>query len=80
MRDRAAFAPFFQGRFGCVGKNLALMEIRAVTAALLSRFDMRFANEEGRKGEGKGEVEVELGDQFTMTVGRLELVFTERGG
>lgn len=82
MRDRQAFAPFFQGRFGCVGKNLALMEIRAVTAALLSRFDMRFANEERRsdvrKGEGE-ELEVELGDQFTMTVGKLELVFTERG-
>lgn len=81
VRDRAAFAPFFQGRFGCVGRNLALMEIRAVTAALLGRFDLRFADEERRRGVGKElDVEVELGDQFTMTVGRLELIFTERGG
>lgn len=74
VHDKAAFAPFFQGRFGCVGKNLALMEIRAVTAALLSRYDLEFAPGTGR-GEG---VERDMGDQFTATPGRLELVFSER--
>lgn len=74
VRDKGAFAPFFQGRFGCVGRNLALMEIRAVTAALLGRFDLGFA-----PGTGRGEeVERDMGDQFTATPGRLELVFTER--
>lgn len=72
--DRGAFAPFFQGRFGCVGKHLALMEIRAVTAALLSRYDVAFAPGMGR-GEGW---EGEMTDQFTVTPGRLEVVFTER--
>lgn len=76
VRDRAAFAPFFQGRFGCVGRNLALMELRAVTAALLGRFDLDFA-----PGTGRGErVEGDVGDRFTAAVGRLELVFTERVG
>lgn len=74
MLDKGAFAPFFQGRFGCVGRNLALMEIRAVAAALLSRYDMAFA-----PGTGRGvAVERDMGDQFTATPGRLELVFTER--
>lgn len=57
-----------------MGKNLALMEIRSVTAALLSRYDLGFA-----PGTGRGEaVERDMGDQFTATPGRLELVFTER--
>ena len=76
MLDKAAFAPFNQGRFGCVGKHLALMEIRAVTAALLSRYDLSFTEGTGR-GEG---LEMDMGDQFTATPGKLELVFTERKG
>lgn len=76
VHDRAAFAPFFSGRFGCVGKNLALMEVRAVAASLLSRFDVAFA-----PGSGRGEAVLrDMGDQFTATPGRLELVFTERKG
>lgn len=74
VHDKGAFAPFNQGRFGCVGKNLALMEVRAVTAALLDRYDLEFAPGMGR-GEG---VERDMGDQFTATPGKLELVFTER--
>lgn len=74
--DRAAFAPFFHGRFGCVGKHLALMEIRAVAAALLGRYDFAFA-----PGMGRGERVVgEMKDRFTATPGGLELVFTERDG
>ncbi len=76
MLDKGAFAPFNQGRFGCVGKQLALMEIRAVTASLLSRFDLAFAEGMGR-GEG---VEGEMKDQFTMAVGKVDLVFEERDG
>ena len=57
-----------------MGKHLALMEVRAVTAALLSRYDLEFAPVAGR-GEA---VERDMGDQFTATPGRLELVFTER--
>ncbi len=50
------------------------MEIRAVTAAVLARFDLGFA-----EGTGRGVAVVrDMGDQFTAAPGRLELVFTER--
>lgn len=75
MTDKGAFAPFFTGRFGCVGKNLALMEVRAVAASLLRRFDFGF--KEGSRGE---EVLRDMGDVFTAAPGRLELVFREREG
>lgn len=52
------------------------MEIRAVAAALLGRYDFAFA-----PGMGRGERVVgEMKDRFTATPGGLELVFTERDG
>ena len=62
------------GRFGCVGKNLALMELRAVTAALVKKYDIVFAP----GSVGGRSVLTEMKDQFTMTPGRLELVFNLR--
>ena len=40
VHNRNAFIPFSFGPANCVGKNLALMEIRAVTAAFVQKFDM----------------------------------------
>ena len=38
--NRNAFIPFSFGPANCVGKNLALMEVRAVTAVFVSKFEM----------------------------------------
>lgn len=62
-----------EGRTSCVGKNLALTEIRMVTADLLSAFDVRFAP--GDNGEA---VELNMRDQLTANPGDLSLVFTPR--
>ncbi len=41
--NREAYIPFSFGPANCVGKNLALMELRAVTCAFLHKFDMTVA-------------------------------------
>jgi hypothetical protein len=56
-----------------VGKNLALTEIRMVTASLLSRFRICFAP--GDNGEA---VECDMRDQLTGNPGDLNLVFEPR--
>jgi cytochrome P450 len=49
IHDSIAFQPFSFGPAGCVGKNLAQLELRAVTCNLVKRFDFRV--EEGFKLE-----------------------------
>lgn len=75
VTDKNAWMPFSTGRFGCVGRNLALLEIRAVAVRVLGMFDFELAEGMGR-GEG---VVGGMRDEFTMGVGRLELVFWGRG-
>ena len=59
----------------CIGKNLALMELRIVTALLVSRFDIRFA-----PGEDGTALFRDMKDAFTAAPGDLRLVFDRRGG
>jgi len=58
---------------GCIGKPLALMELRCVIAKLLVAFDFEFApGEDGTELIQKGR------DHFTMEPGPLNLVFKAR--
>ncbi|KAL9595944.1 MAG: hypothetical protein Q9219_006135 [cf. Caloplaca sp. 3 TL-2023] len=61
------------GRYSCVGKHLALSEIRSVVATLVSRFDISFA-----LGENGSRVDNDTQDQFTANPGRLILAFRRR--
>ncbi|KKY31540.1 putative benzoate 4-monooxygenase cytochrome p450 [Diaporthe ampelina] len=70
-----AFAPFGMGRTLCVGKNLAMAQMRLVAASILTKYDIDFAPEEGN-GEA---VERDLKDQLTANPGKLRLVFEKRG-
>ncbi|KAL8832578.1 MAG: hypothetical protein Q9170_004822 [Blastenia crenularia] len=74
IRDKAAYAPFSTGPYGCIGRPLALMELRTVIATLVSRFNFRLA--EGEDGRSLLE---DSRDQFTFNLGHLFLVFTPRG-
>jgi cytochrome P450 len=49
---QAAFAPFSTGVRGCIGKNLAYMELATVLATLLWLYDVRSARDD-RTGEGR---------------------------
>lgn len=40
--NQAAFIPFAAGPANCVGKPLAMMEMRCVVAMLVQEFDMEF--------------------------------------
>ncbi|KAF2649441.1 putative benzoate 4-monooxygenase cytochrome P450 [Lophiostoma macrostomum CBS 122681] len=71
VKDRSAFNPFSMGRYACVGKNLALAEIRFVTALLVTRYEIAFA-----PGEDGTRVWKEMKDQFTAVPGKLDLVFS----
>ncbi|OKO95665.1 Tryprostatin B 6-hydroxylase [Penicillium subrubescens] len=73
IRDKSAFAPFGVGRRVCVGKNLALTQIRLVATILLSRYHVRFAP--GETGEA---VERDMRDQLTAQPGRYAVVFEPR--
>ncbi|KAJ5263364.1 cytochrome P450 [Penicillium angulare] len=44
IKDSAAFIPFGGGPYACVGKQLALMEVRRVVAEILTRYEVSFAD------------------------------------
>lgn len=71
--NKKAFAPFSQGRYSCVGKNLALTELRYVTALLAQKYEIHFA-----PGETGYKVTKDMKDQFTAAPGSLKLVFKLR--
>ena len=61
------------GRFSCVGKTLALQELRCVTALLASKYDVGFP-----PGEDGRSVEEDTLDQFTSNPGALRVIFRAR--
>ncbi|TVY35049.1 Cytochrome P450 monooxygenase [Lachnellula subtilissima] len=71
--NKSVFVPFSSGPYGCVGKNLALMELRSVVARIVTEFDTKFAPGE----DGRALME-ESKDTFTMELAPMELVFTKR--
>jgi cytochrome P450 len=73
VRDASVFAPFGVGRFGCVGKQLGLMEMRRVAALVAREYDVRLAD-----GVRAQEIEAGIEDYFTMSVPELNLLFTPR--
>jgi cytochrome P450 len=71
--NKAAFAPFSSGVYSCVGKQLALMELRGVIARAVTQFDIGFA-----PGEDGTNLLTKTRDVFTLDLAPLNLVFTER--
>lgn len=62
------------GRYRCVGRDLALMELRSVAASLVWNYDVEFA-----PGEDGTSVCADMKDHFTSHPGGLRLVFRARG-
>lgn len=73
MNDSPILTYISLGRRVCVGKNLALTQIRLVATILLSRYRVRFAP--GETGEA---VERDMRDQLTAQPGRYAVVFEPR--
>lgn len=74
VKDARGFTPFSMGRYGCIGKSLAMSEMRFVIALLVKRFEIDFA-----EGSNRGqEMWDGLKDQFTFAPGDLRLRFRVR--
>lgn len=71
IKDHTAFAPFAKGTWQCIGKHLALMELRTLTAKILLEYDVSLAD-----GEDGSKLLHQSKDHFSMTPAPLELVFT----
>ncbi|KAL2835988.1 cytochrome P450 [Aspergillus pseudoustus] len=74
IKHKDAWVPFSAGPAGCIGKNLALMEMRLMTAHLVSAYDISFA-----PGEDGSEL-LKSQDHFTVALNPLRLVFKRREG
>jgi cytochrome P450 len=70
VRDKRAFQPFNLGRHSCPGKNIGLMELRIITAVLITKFKVSLA-----PGEDGLEVSEKMRDTFTAQPGDLHLSF-----
>jgi cytochrome P450 len=70
---KAAWMPFNYGPGNCVGRALAMHEMRAVLAMLVRRFDMHLA-----PGFNPGEWEDELVDGYILGRGPLPVVMNSR--
>ncbi|KAK3374770.1 cytochrome P450 [Podospora didyma] len=77
VKDARGFAPFSQGRFNCVGKALAMNEMRFVIALLVTKFEIAFWDNDGDGDKGE-RLFKDLRDQFTAAPGRLDLRFKKR--
>jgi tryprostatin B 6-hydroxylase len=73
IHDVRGFAPFSSGAHSCLGKQLALMELRLVTARLATQFDFAFADQDAAR-----DVVCDIKDCFTAIPGPLRLVFSRR--
>ncbi|KAJ5716177.1 hypothetical protein N7493_008088 [Penicillium malachiteum] len=80
IHNKAAFSPFGTGESpksslsnGCLGRNLAMNDMRLITARLVKRYCFKVPD-----GETTESVWKDLKDQFTSNPGRLRLIFELR--
>ncbi|KAK7701956.1 hypothetical protein SLS57_011559 [Botryosphaeria dothidea] len=71
--DRTPFVPFSRGAYACPGKAVAYAELRAVLAAVVGGFDVRFAEGQGERAFDEGWL-----DTFTLTNPALRVVMDKR--
>jgi cytochrome P450 len=68
-----AFIPFSFGPSNCVGKNLALLEMRMVICLCMQKLEMRFAN-----GWDPSLWHASLEDLFVTGMGQLPVIIQRR--
>ena len=73
ITNTAAFIPFSTGPANCVGRNLAIVEMRMVITLLVQRFEMRLAD-----GYDPREWFENTNDWFVVKTGQLPVILTPR--
>ncbi|THH23115.1 hypothetical protein EUX98_g8060 [Antrodiella citrinella] len=76
VHDIAAFVPFSFGTANCVGKNLAMLEMRMLLCCCIQQLDLALA---GDLVGDPGRWERELKDYFIVEKGRLPVTVKARG-
>lgn len=71
VKYKGAFVPFLIGAYNCIGKGVAMMELRTLTARILLNYNVSFA-----PGEDGSRLENDSKDHFTMSLAPLDLMFT----
>ncbi|GAB7356545.1 hypothetical protein MBLNU459_g7285t2 [Dothideomycetes sp. NU459] len=71
--NKDAWIPFSIGNYGCIGKQLALSELRHVTAAVVSKYDLEFASDFDVEG-----FEFSVKNDFTMTPPSVKIELSPR--
>ena len=73
--NKDAFIPFSLGPSNCVGKNLAMQEMRLVVCVLMQAFDMKLGVKDGFTA---GDWEKDIEDLFLAKKGRLPVSLKRR--
>ncbi|KAK8044222.1 hypothetical protein PG993_004246 [Apiospora rasikravindrae] len=71
--DRAAYFPFHLGKHACIGKAMAMEEMRSVLTRVVLQFDMDLA-----PGQDWEKHQEQIMDHFTMSLPKLHLTFRPR--
>ena len=80
VHNEAAFIPFSYGPMNCVGKGLAMQEMRAVVVALMQRFHIRAAGGDMEGTLDLGKYERGYKDVFVSARPPLPVVLEQREG
>jgi len=73
IRDVSGFAPFSAGSYGCIGRPLALLNVRTTVSRILADYDVNLA-----PGKRLAEYDERLIEHFTLAPSPLKLCFTKR--
>ncbi|KAL2200155.1 cytochrome P450 monooxygenase-like protein [Corynascus similis CBS 632.67] len=73
IRDKSVYIPFNSGPYACVGKRLAMLELRRVVGEILWRYDVTIAPGQTKEAFLDGKQ-----DTFTTVSAPLPVIFTER--
>ncbi|KAI0965089.1 cytochrome P450 [Xylaria arbuscula] len=73
IRDASGFSPFSAGSYNCVGRPLALLNVREVVARIVADYDIRATPTEDLVAYDKG-----MREYFTLIPPELKLSFVKR--
>lgn len=76
VKDKKATAPFSIGPYNCIGKPLAMMNLRVTLARIIMRYEFSFAPD---RINPIAEFEEGMSDHFTLQTGPLYLRLEKRG-
>lgn len=75
VKEKSAWAPFSAGSYGCIGRPLALLNLRTTVARLVMTFEISFDPEDLDCGRS---FEADSREHFTLAPAALNICFKRR--